>query len=168
MMTMTIVPRRVAPRVGETYQVLGEQVTFKAIAADTAGGYTLFELRTAPGAGSAPHRQHHEDEAFFVLEGTYSALIGEERVELGPGSYVFVPRGTVHAATNIGTGTARMLIMVTPGGNHERFLTEIGELVEDLSRCTPGLPISDSQIAIAAEKCGVEFFSEREVCLSAA
>ena len=168
MMTMTIASRRVAPRVGETYQVLGERVTFKALAADTAGGYTLFELHTAPGAGSTPHVQRHEDEAFFVLEGTYSALIGDERVELGPGSYVFVPRGTVHALTNIGTGVARMLIMVTPGGSHERFLTEIGELIEDPSRYTPGLPISDSQIALAAAQCGVEFFAEREVCLSAA
>ncbi|HEY8599552.1 MAG TPA: cupin domain-containing protein [Thermomicrobiales bacterium] len=168
MTTMTIAPRRVAPCVGETYQVLGEQVTFKALAADTAGGYTLFELLTAPGAGSAPHLQHHEDEAFFVLEGTYSALIGEERVDLGPGSYVFVPRGTVHALTNIGTGVARMLIMVTPGGNHERFLTEIGELVEDPSRYTPGLPVRDSRIALAAANYGVEFFADREDHLHAA
>lgn len=167
MTTMTIAPRRVAPRVGETYQVLGDQVTFKALAADTAGAYTLFELRTAPGAGSAAHLQHHEDEAFFVLEGTYSALVGEERIELGPGSYVFVPRGTVHAIANVGNTPARMLIMITPGGNHERFLTEIGELIEDPARYTPSLPISDTQVALAAAKYGVAFFAERD-CLNAA
>ncbi len=38
MTTTTIVSRRPAPQVGETYQVLGEQVTFKALAADTVGG----------------------------------------------------------------------------------------------------------------------------------
>lgn len=167
MTTTTIVSRCPAPQVGETYQVLGEQVTFKALAADTVGGYTVFELRTAPGAGSAPHLQHHEDEAFFVLEGTYSALIGEERVELGPGSYVFVPRGTVHALRNIGTSPARMLIMVTPGENHERLLTEIGELVEDPACYTPGLPIGDTQIALAAAQFGMEFFAEPGACLSA-
>ncbi len=59
MMTMTIAARRVAPQVGETYQVLGDQVTFEALAADTGSGYTLFELRTAPGAGSAPHARYH-------------------------------------------------------------------------------------------------------------
>lgn len=168
MMTITSAPRRVAPRAGETYQVLGEHVTFKALAADTAGGYTLFELRTAPGVGSAPHRQHHEDEALFVLEGTYSALIADERVERGAGSSVFLPRGTIHALTNSGTSVARMLIMVMPGLNHERFLTEIGELVEDTARYTPGLPVSDSQLAFAAAQCGIEFFAEREACLSAA
>ncbi len=137
--------------------MLGDQVTFKALAADTAGAYTLFELRTAPGAGSAPHLQHHEDEAFFVLEGTYSALIGDERVELGAGSYVFVPRGTIHALMNIGTGPARMLIMITPGGNHELFLAEIGELIEDPTAFSPGLPPSETRIALAAARYGVEF-----------
>lgn len=144
MTTTTIVSRRPAPQVGETYQVLGEQVTFKALVADTVGGYTLFALRTTPGAGRAPHLQHHEDEAFFVLEGTYGALIDDERVELGPGSYVFVPRGTVHALRNIGTSPARMLVVITPGGNHERFLTEIGEPIEDPARYTPSLPVSDT------------------------
>lgn len=167
MPTMTIAPRHPAPRVGETYQVLGDQVTFKALAADTAAAYTLFESRSAPGSGSAPHMQQHEDEALFVLEGTYSALIGEERVELGPGRYAFVPRGTVHAITNSGTTPARMLIMITPGGNHERFLTEIGELVEDPAGYTPGLPASDTHVALAAAEYGVTFFAERH-CLNAA
>ena len=125
-------------------------------------------MRTAPGAGRAPHLQYHEDEAFFVLEATYGALIDDERVELGPGSYVFVPRGTGHAPRNIGTSPARMLIMVTPGENHERFLTEIGEPIEDPACYTPGLPIGDSQTALAAAQYGMEFFAEPGGCLSAA
>jgi uncharacterized cupin superfamily protein len=107
--------------------------------------------------GTAPHLQRHEDEAFFVLEGRYSVLIGDEQVELGPGSYVFVPRGTRHAITNIGTGPARMLIMITPGGNHELFLAEIGELIADPATFSPGLPPSEARIALAAAQYGVEF-----------
>ena len=112
------------------------------------------------------HAQQNQDEAFFVLEGLYSALIDDERVELGPGSYLFVPRGIIHAITNIGLTLAWLLIMIMLGGNHERFLTEIGELVEDPARYTPGLPVSDTQIALAVAKYGVEFFADLE-CLNA-
>ena len=160
MIATTLAPRRVAPGAGEMYHVLGDRVTFKALAAETGGAYSLFELHTAPGGGSAPHIQRQEDEAFFVLEGLYSALIGEERVELGPGSYVFVPRGTVHALTNIGHTTARMLSMITPGGNFERFLAEIGERIDNPITFSPGLPISETRLALAAAEYGVEFYTD--------
>lgn len=160
MIATTLAPRRVAPGAGETYHVLGDRVTCKALAAETGGAYSLFELHTAPGGGSAPHIQRHEDEAFFVLEGTYSALIGDERVDLGPGSYVFVPRGTVHALTNSGNTTARMLSMITPGGNFERFLAEVGERIDDPLSFTPGPPINATRLALAAANYGVEFCAD--------
>ena len=161
MIATTLAPRRVAPGAGETYHVLGDRVTCKALAAETGGAYTLLELHTAPGGGSAPHIQRHEDEAFFVLEGTYSALIGDERVELGPGSYVFVPRGTVHALTNSGDIPARMLSMITPGGNFEQFLAEIGERIDDPLTFSPGLPPSETRLARAAANYGVEFCTDK-------
>lgn len=160
MIATTLAPRRVAPDSGEVYHILGDQVTFKALAAETGGAYSLFELRTAPGLGSAPHVQRREDEAFFVLERTYRALIGDARVELGPGSYVFVPRGMVHAITNSGDTPARMLIMITPGGNYEQFLAEIGERIEDPLTFAPGLPPIEARIAFAGAKWDVEFCGE--------
>ena len=39
---------------------------------------------------------HDDQEIFYVLEGTGTALIGEEEIEIGPGSCFLVPPHTVH------------------------------------------------------------------------
>jgi quercetin dioxygenase-like cupin family protein len=142
---------------GPTYRVVADLVTFKAVAEDTGGAYSLFEDRTLPGMGTPPHIQRYEDEAFFVLEGTYTFLIGEQQQEMHAGDYAFVPRGTAHAFTNTGQSLARMLVLVSPGGIHEQFFAEAGELVADPTNmpAPDGPPDVPRLVAIAA-KYGIE------------
>src|SRR5262249_21389991 len=66
----------------------------------------------------------------YVLEGSYVFRIGDETVVLETGDLAFVRRGTPHAYWNIQPLPVRMLVLVTPGGIHERFLASIGEPVE--------------------------------------
>jgi quercetin dioxygenase-like cupin family protein len=143
-----------------TYRVVADLVTFKATAATTNGAYGLFEARTPPGQGVPPHRQRYEEEAFWVLEGSYRFLVDGQPVELGPGGYVFVPRGTVYAYTNSGTGIGRMLILVSPGGIHERFFAEIGEPMGDPTE--PVAPPVRSQLIAVAAKYGIEMLLPSE------
>ncbi len=82
--------------------------------------------------GTPPHRHAQEDEAFYVLEGQYTFLHGEQAIECGPGDVVFVPRGDVHAYTNSGATPARMLIINTPGRLHEGFFLALGEPVDTI------------------------------------
>ena len=77
-----------------------------------------------------PYRLQYTDEAFWVLEGVYRFLLGTRKVRLGTGDYASVPRGTVHGYTNRGATPARMLLLVTPGGIHERFFADAGEVIE--------------------------------------
>ena len=130
MSSAALVPAAVAPGEGQTVRVITDLVTFKALAADTGGAYSLFETVTQPGQGTPPHRQSREEEAFYIIEGRYSFLIDDRTVELERGGYAFVPRNTVHAFTNVGDTPARMLILVTPGGIHEEFFKELGEPVD--------------------------------------
>ena len=52
---------------------------------------TVVESRTS---GGAPRYTHtHEDEAFYVLNGTITVGCGKETYEAGPGAFVFLPRG---------------------------------------------------------------------------
>lgn len=74
-----------------------------------------------------PHLQRLDDETLFVLEGTDAFGIAGRRVEYGPRGYAFVPRGTPHAYVNVGSGPARLPILVSPGGVQEQFLAEVGE-----------------------------------------
>ena len=46
-----VAPRHVAASSGRAVRVLGDRVTYKAIAAETGGAYSLFETSTPPGAG---------------------------------------------------------------------------------------------------------------------
>ncbi len=53
--------------------------------------------------------------SFFILEGAYSFEIDGVRSELGPGSSVFIPRGTVCSFRNVTCAVARMLVLAGPG-----------------------------------------------------
>lgn len=120
-------PSYLRPGAGERLRVITDVVTIKMAAAATNDAFTLIETETPPGGGCPAHTQRYDDESFYVIEGRYAFLVGDERIELGPGGYVYVPRGTVHAFANAGPAPARMLVLVTPGGIHERFLAEVGE-----------------------------------------
>ena len=53
----------------------------------------LYEL---PAGGSDPQGPHTEDEAYFVISGRASILVGDEDRPVGPGSVVFVAANIVH------------------------------------------------------------------------
>lgn len=157
MATATLAPRHVAPSAGQTYRVIADLVTFKAVAADTGGAYSLFEDRSDPGQGTPAHLQRYEDETFFVLEGTYRFLVGDQTVDLAAGGYAFVPRGTVHAYANVGAGPARLLL-VSPGGIHEEFLADVGGAIAVPSAIAAPASAPNLGKALAvAPKYGIEF-----------
>jgi len=90
----------------------------------TRGAYELFqELRSVTG-GPPPHVHRDRDEAFFVLEGHYIFVRDYEEVAIGPGEFIFVPRGTRHAFRTL-EAPARTLILIAPAGL-EGFFREMG------------------------------------------
>ena len=93
-----------------------EEVVLKATGADTGGAVAFLEATTAPGDGPAPHIHHESDELFYVLEGQMRFRVGERTVEAPAGTFQFVPRGTVHAARNVGSEPARLLAAYVPAG----------------------------------------------------
>jgi oxalate decarboxylase/phosphoglucose isomerase-like protein (cupin superfamily) len=52
---------------------------------------------------------------FYVLEGEFLFLVGERQVSAPPGTFVFIPRGTVHAAKVIGSEPGKVLAAYIPG-----------------------------------------------------
>jgi quercetin dioxygenase-like cupin family protein len=104
----------------------GEGVGVKASAESTGGSITLVDSQTSGGAPLHVHR--NEDECFYVLDGRIIVRCGEERWEIGPGGFVFLPRGIPHAWDVLGD-EARLLIITTPGG-FEQFLTEFHQTTD--------------------------------------
>lgn len=145
-------PRLIRAGAGEKARVITDLVTTKASAEDTGGAYSLFEVVTPPTGGCPPHAHRHEEKTFYVLDGRYVFFSGEEPVEMGPGDCTFVPRGTVHAFTNPGPKPAQMLVLVTPGGIHDRFYEEIGDCAD-----RPALEPDMARVLAVAPKFGIEF-----------
>lgn len=91
--------------------------------------FVLAEWRDPGGPADPPrliapwHIHHHDDEGWYVLEGTLRVQAGEKLVEAGAGSAVFVPRGTVHTYWNPDTRSVRYLLVMT--GNIYRLIQEI-------------------------------------------
>jgi quercetin dioxygenase-like cupin family protein len=105
--------------------VAGNDPHVKAVAAVTAGSLTVMESTITQ--GPPRHVHAHEDECFYVLAGTVMVSCGDDVLEAGPRSFVFLPRGiphTFHAAD----GQADVLFIAVPGGI-EHYFAEINKAV---------------------------------------
>lgn len=79
-----------------------------------------------PGEGPPDHLHSTRDEVFFVLEGIYELIVGDQTATAGPGTIAFIPRNVVHRFKNVGKGTACMLDLSLPGGQ-DHFFKAISE-----------------------------------------
>ena len=82
-------------------------------------GFVVAEWQD-PGGGFDPprwiaplHLHRNDDEAWYVLEGALRVKVGDDEVELRPGSGVMVPRGTPHTYWNPGKDRTRYLLIMT-------------------------------------------------------
>lgn len=98
-------------------------LTVRASAAETGGRLTLMESSgQTPGGGPRRHIHTREDEAFFVIEGSYTWELGDERVEAVAGAFIWLPRGVPHRFI-VGPSGGRMIHLFMPGGI-DRYFTE--------------------------------------------
>lgn len=96
--------------------------------------------------GPPLHVHDLEEEAFYVLGGRGSFVVGDERMELGPGDFVLVPRGAPHGLAKVGDEDLRMLVICSPAG-FEQFFPEV-----ERREVAGGSPMGeDDVVALAAE-----------------
>ncbi len=129
--------KHVPPAGGTSLWVFGGLVRFYALGEDTNGAFTLLEEETSPQSAAFPHLHHEEDQAFYILEGEHEFVCGDQTFVAKAGAYVYVPRGTVHWFTNVGTTPGRILVISTPAGGTEAFFFEVGEPATDESSPPP-------------------------------
>ena len=142
-------PLHVRPGEGRTFRARGDLFFFKVLGADNGDAFSMCEVRNSPRGGVPPHIDHHDDEAFLVLEGTYSCMCT-------PGESFFAPRGTPHAFKNAGDTEARILIVQAPGGVVEKYLEEAWETIEDPSNLPEPVEPDFGKVTTVAQKYGIE------------
>lgn len=122
-------PTVVPARTGRIATLPGEVVTIAMSSQATGGELLVLDYHMEPGAGPPLHRHEREDETFLVLEGEVTFQVDGARHVATPGATLHAPRGTTHTFRNLGRGYARMIVMITPGANFERFYDEFIALV---------------------------------------
>lgn len=141
----------------EAISLLGNLVAFKIRGAATGNAYSLVEVTSAPGAGTPPHIQTDDDEAFFVLEGRYEFLKGDETIVGTAGTSLFIRRGEIHAFRNVGDAPARMLIINSPGGFHEEFFLAAGDPVAPGGSAQPAGAPDMPRLLAASARYGISY-----------
>jgi mannose-6-phosphate isomerase-like protein (cupin superfamily) len=114
------------PSAGETLWVVGHRVTILA----AGEGYTYVDV-FSPGRtpGPPPHRHSDCSELFHILEGRVDFEIGSERLQLGPGECLLVPRHTVHTFQPATESGSRVITVFAPGG-FDRWFRDMGVPVD--------------------------------------
>jgi mannose-6-phosphate isomerase-like protein (cupin superfamily) len=105
----------------------------------TAGHYCLLWELCSQGSGPGPHT-HEQDEQVYVLEGELTLRAGNQLLVASAGSFLFIPRGTVHSF-RVDSQTATMLNSYTPAG-YERQLPQLGVPAKTRTLPPPGLPLA--------------------------
>lgn len=78
--------------------------------------------------GPAGHVHTREDEGIYLIEGVLTAVVGEQRFEVGPGAFLWMPRGLPHTFANLGGDPVRALGFINPSG-FEQFFTEMAQYI---------------------------------------
>jgi quercetin dioxygenase-like cupin family protein len=103
-----------------------QTIAVLASASDTNGVLGAVEVAGPRGAVPPLHVHQREDEAFYVVEGEYSVLIGDDVITASPGTWVWGPRGVPHGY-QIHSERGRHLSLTMPGG-FEAFFEEVASI----------------------------------------
>lgn len=119
---------------GRHFDLGGLGIDWKIDGIHSEGRFAVVHHPLAPKALAAPlHRHHQEDEYSYVVSGTLGALLGEDVVTAGPGSWVFKPRGQWHTFWNASEAPCEIIEVISPAG-FEDYFRELVEVWPDRAK----------------------------------
>jgi mannose-6-phosphate isomerase-like protein (cupin superfamily) len=107
----------------------GGSASYLATGAATNGRFGLYrwDMAARPN-GPAPHFHKTISESFFILSGTVRLFDGGTWTDTGPGDFLYVPEGGIHAFRNESGEPASMLILFAPGAPREPYFETLAEV----------------------------------------
>lgn len=88
--------------------------------AETEGKYAVMDVTVLPGCEPPMHVHSHEDESYYITEGSINFLIGDETHAANAGDFIVMPKHLKHTFKVL-TPSAKMLMLITPAGLDEWF-----------------------------------------------
>lgn len=125
---------------------------FRVLAGDDDTGmrYSFLEVVVMD---DIPRHIHHRDaESALIVEGELRFTYEGVNYDLGPGAYIYLPKGIPHAVTRLSKAPAKVLQVASPGG----FEHMAEELVEEAMK-HGGMDLKNEKFRLIALKYGLEF-----------
>jgi uncharacterized cupin superfamily protein len=144
------------PKEGRAVWVVGDHYTIKASGDDTGGAFALIEVLVPSQSGPPPHIHRREDEAFYVIDGEFEVHIDDQSLTAGPGSWVTLPKGSLHHFKNSSPDLAKMLILATPAGLDQFFLEAGREATDRFPQSGTVTREDTEKLLTIAPKYGIE------------
>ena len=113
------------PGEGDSVWSLGGRFTIKANDHAAEGRFSLVEALAFRSTEPPTHIHHHEDEAWYIVDGKMTFFVGDDVLEATTGTFVLAPMGVPHTFT-VDIEPTRVLVLASPAG-FERFALELGE-----------------------------------------
>ena len=129
------------------------RMTLKATGESTGGALSLVEALAAPDTAPPWHVHHHDDEMFYILDGSFLFKCGDELFEGGPGTFVFLPRGIPHSFKVVSETPARFLLLGTPASIDQYFVAAGTPALEEGLRPQP---VDFQKLAANSAQYGME------------
>jgi quercetin dioxygenase-like cupin family protein len=106
-------------------------IRFRLEGEASGGSVAVFEFEVPAGA-RLPGAHSHDgyEETIYGLEGTLTWTLEGQRIDVGPGDVLCIPRGAVHRFDNDHEADAKMLGIVTPGVLGPDYFREIAAVVQ--------------------------------------
>jgi len=137
---------------GEEIRIGGIAIRFLVEGATSNGSVAVFEFDVPAGSPAPPPHSHDGyEETLYGLRGTLVWTIGGERVEVGEGEVVCIPRGVVHRFENEGDVDATALAVVTPGILGPDYFRELAAVAD----AAAGGPPDRAELAAVMRRHGL-------------
>jgi mannose-6-phosphate isomerase-like protein (cupin superfamily) len=105
-----------------------------------ARNFAMGNVTLDPDGGQVPWHNHDQEEVYLIIEGTAEMCLGDERQTLTSGQAVYVPCGTFHQLTNVGSTPLRMLYCYGPAGDVAHWRQELSGTLPRAGTEAPPLP----------------------------
>ena len=134
----------------EEIRIGGIVVRFLLEGEASNGSVAVFEFDVAAGSPAPPPHSHDGyEETLYGLRGTVTWTVAGERVEVGEGDVLCIPRGVVHRFENEGEVDATALAVVTPGILGPDYFRELAALA------SAGGPPDRDKVAAVMQRHGL-------------
>ncbi|HEX8462023.1 MAG TPA: cupin domain-containing protein [Segetibacter sp.] len=99
----------------------------KVSSKDTDNGLSIFEYTGYAKTGPSLHLHFEQEEIFYVVEGEYRFVVGDETINSKAGDTIFLPRNIPHTWIQL-TDFGKMIYFLQPAGKMEAFFQAMNSL----------------------------------------